>query len=58
MNRNVVRGRWKQVRGFVKELWGELTRDDLRRFDGEMDRLAGRLLERYGTLERRKLSPF
>ncbi len=48
MNRDVLEGNWKQMRGQVKEWWGELTDDDLDRIDGKKDKLIGRLQERYG----------
>ena len=48
MNWDIVQGKWKQVKGSVKEKWGELTDDDLDQIDGNKDRLAGKLQERYG----------
>jgi uncharacterized protein YjbJ (UPF0337 family) len=48
MNHDVLAGKWKQMRGQVKQWWGKLTDDDLDRIDGGMDKLAGALQERYG----------
>jgi uncharacterized protein YjbJ (UPF0337 family) len=48
MNQDVLAGKWKQMRGQVKEWWGNLTDDDLDRIDGAMDKLTGTLQERYG----------
>jgi uncharacterized protein YjbJ (UPF0337 family) len=48
MNQDVLAGKWKQMRGQVKEWWGKLTDDDLDRIDGAMDKLIGSLQERYG----------
>jgi uncharacterized protein YjbJ (UPF0337 family) len=48
MNQDVLSGKWKQMRGQVKQWWGKLTDDDLDRIDGAMDKLAGTLQERYG----------
>ena len=48
MNRDVLEGNWKQLRGRVKEAWGKLTDDDLDRIEGKADRLIGVLQERYG----------
>jgi uncharacterized protein YjbJ (UPF0337 family) len=48
MNSDVFGGKWKQVRGQVKEWWGKLTDDDLDVIDGKKDKLAGKLQERYG----------
>jgi uncharacterized protein YjbJ (UPF0337 family) len=41
-------GKWKQMKGSVKEQWGKLTDDDLNVIDGQRDRLIGKLQERYG----------
>jgi uncharacterized protein YjbJ (UPF0337 family) len=48
MNQDVLAGKWKQVRGKVKEWWGKLTDDDLDAIDGKRDVLVGKLQERYG----------
>lgn len=48
MNKDVLSGKWKQLRGTVKEKWGRLTDDDLDQIDGQLDRLMGALQERYG----------
>ncbi|MCA9756776.1 MAG: CsbD family protein [Candidatus Eisenbacteria bacterium] len=41
-------GRWNQVRGKIKEQWGDLTDDDLTKIEGQRDQLVGRVQERYG----------
>ena len=48
MNRDVLQGNWKQVRGRVKEMWGKLTDDDLDQIDGHTEHLLGALQKRYG----------
>ncbi|MFT3892052.1 MAG: CsbD family protein [Anaerolineales bacterium] len=48
MNRNILQGKWKQLRGEIRERWGELTDDDLDQVAGQSDKLAGMLQERYG----------
>lgn len=48
LNSDVLKGKWKQMRGQVKQWWGDLTDDDLDHIDGSMDKLVGRLQERYG----------
>ncbi len=48
MNEDVMKGRWKQMRGDVKKWWGRLTDDDIQRIEGSSDKLAGLLQERYG----------
>jgi uncharacterized protein YjbJ (UPF0337 family) len=48
MNRNILEGNWKQIRGSIREKWGELTDDELDQIAGKRDKLAGVLQERYG----------
>lgn len=48
MDRNVSEGKWKQMRGKIKEKWGDFTDDDLDRIQGRKENLIGRLQERYG----------
>ena len=51
MNRNVLEGKWMQLRGAVREKWGDLTDDDLDQIAGKREKLAGVLQERYGYSE-------
>src|SRR5262245_404145 len=48
MNRDIVAGKWQQLRGKVKEQWGKLTDDDLTQAEGKFDKLSGVIRERYG----------
>jgi uncharacterized protein YjbJ (UPF0337 family) len=48
INTDILKGKWKQMRGEVKKWWGDLTDDDLDRIEGERDKLVGILQERYG----------
>jgi uncharacterized protein YjbJ (UPF0337 family) len=48
MNWDQAEGKWKQVKGLLKEKWGKLTNDDLDLIAGKRDKLVGKLQERYG----------
>ncbi len=48
MNMDVIKGKWKQVKGEAKTQWGRLTDDDLDQVNGEMEKLVGKVQERYG----------
>lgn len=41
MDWNRVEGNWKQLKGKVKEKWGDLTDDDLDKIAGNRDQLEG-----------------
>jgi len=48
MNSDQMKGKWKQLKGSVKERWGKLTDDDIDVIDGQSDQLIGKIQERYG----------
>ena len=48
MNKDILEGNWKQLRGHVKEMWGRLTDDELDQIAGRRVRLEGVLQEKYG----------
>jgi uncharacterized protein YjbJ (UPF0337 family) len=48
MNSDQLEGKWKQVKGQVREKWGQLTDDDIHVIAGRRDQLIGRIQERYG----------
>ena len=41
-------GRWEQVAGKAKKIWGNLTDDDLLRAKGDYEQLVGKIKERSG----------
>lgn len=47
-NTDVTRGKWQQAKGAVKERWGEITDDEYRQTEGNIDQLAGKIQEKYG----------
>ncbi|HEP8451625.1 TPA: CsbD family protein, partial [Pseudomonas aeruginosa] len=53
MNSDVIKGKWKQLTGKIKERWGDLTDDDLQAADGHAEYLVGKLQERYGWSKER-----
>jgi len=48
MNKDVLQGKWREMKGKVKEQWGKLTDDDLDKIEGKGDQLLGLLQQRYG----------
>jgi len=49
MNTDRIAGQWKQLNGKIKQQWGKLTDDDLKRAEGSSEYLAGKIQERYGV---------
>jgi uncharacterized protein YjbJ (UPF0337 family) len=48
MNRDILQGRWAQLKGKVREKWGQLTDDEVDQIAGQKDQLVGKVQERYG----------
>ncbi|NLF55339.1 MAG: CsbD family protein [Thauera phenolivorans] len=48
MNKDIIEGNWKQLKGKVQQQWGKLTDDDFDVIAGKREELAGRVQERYG----------
>lgn len=48
MNSDIAEGKWRQMKGSVKEQWGKLTDDDLQEVDGSFEKFVGKMQERYG----------
>lgn len=48
MNADTLKGQWKQIKGEAKIRWGKLTDDDIDQIDGSVEKLEGKLQERYG----------
>ena len=48
MNRDMLQGKWKQLKGSVQKEWGDITNDEVDQIDGDATKLSGILQERYG----------
>jgi len=48
INTQELQGQWNQLRGQVKQKWGQLTDDDLQIQGGNVDQLVGRIQQRTG----------
>lgn len=48
MNKDIIKGKWKEIKGKVKQQWGELTDDEISQMNGNYEELEGALQKRYG----------
>lgn len=51
MKKDILKGKWKEMKGAIKEKWGKLTDDDLTEMEGKEEKLLGFLQKRYGYTE-------
>jgi uncharacterized protein YjbJ (UPF0337 family) len=56
MNEDILKGKWLEIQGRVKEKWGKLNNDDLVEIEGRGEKLLGLLQKRYGYI-REKAEP-
>jgi uncharacterized protein YjbJ (UPF0337 family) len=50
MNRQILQGKWTELRGRIRSRWGRLTNDDLDTLEGNLQQLTGLVQQRYGLL--------
>ena len=48
MNKDIIAGKWHEVKGHLRENWGELTNDDVAAMKGSTEELYGLLQKKYG----------
>lgn len=58
MNEDIFKGKWTQIKGKIKQQWGELTDDDLDRISGKREEIVGLVQERYGWERERAETEF
>ncbi len=50
MNKDILKGKWLESKGRVKEKWGKLTDDYLREIEGKNLKLFGLLQKKHGYI--------
>jgi len=58
MNKDIFKGKWKEMRGQIKEWWGKLTDDDLEQAAGNAEQIVGLLQQKYGYTRQRAEEEF
>ena len=48
MDENILKGKWKEIKGQIKEQWGKLTDDEIAEVEGKQEKLMGLLQKKYG----------
>lgn len=48
MNKDIMEGKWEQMKGSIQSKWGEISDDDLDVIDGQRRKFVGVIQERYG----------
>ena len=53
LNQDIISGKWKQLRGSLRQLQARLSRDRAARITAQVEVQVGRLQERYGVVHAR-----
>ncbi|PJK11377.1 hypothetical protein CO608_02710 [Lysobacteraceae bacterium NML08-0793] len=53
MNKDIIAGKWKQLKGKAQAKWGDLTDDVFDVAEGNREYLVGKLQEKYGWAKER-----
>ncbi|HAJ89942.1 MAG TPA: CsbD family protein [Rhodospirillaceae bacterium] len=48
MNKDIIEGNWKVLKGEVQKRWGKLTDDHLDQVEGSRTKLSGLIQKNYG----------
>ncbi len=48
MDKLRIKGNWNEIKGKIKQQWGQLTDDDLMYQEGREDELLGRIQKKTG----------
>ncbi len=48
MDRDIIEGKWSQIKGRLREAYGVLSDDELEEARGDREQLEGKLQERLG----------
>jgi uncharacterized protein YjbJ (UPF0337 family) len=48
VNEEMMKGKWKEIKGEIKTKWGKLTDDELDKTAGNLESISGIIQQRYG----------
>jgi uncharacterized protein YjbJ (UPF0337 family) len=51
MNESIIKGKWNQMKGSIRNHWGEITDEDLAILEGDAQKLSWIIQERYGKTQ-------
>lgn len=48
MNQDFISGKWKEIKGEVRRMWGKITDDELESAKGNTEAISGLIQQKYG----------
>jgi uncharacterized protein YjbJ (UPF0337 family) len=61
VNDHIAKGKWTELKGEIRKLWGQITDDELDETRGDLTKVAGVVQRKYGETQeaiRNKLNSF
>lgn len=49
MNKQISKGKWKEIKGKIRENWGDISDDELEKTKGNIDQILGKIQNKYGN---------
>ncbi len=48
MNNDILSGKWKEIKGEIRNVWGNITGDELEQSKGNLSAISGLIQQKYG----------
>jgi len=48
LNTDILKGKWKEIKGEIRTHWGKLTDDEIEQTTGNLTTISGIIEQRYG----------
>lgn len=48
MNKDIIQGKWKEIKGDLRKAWGNITDDEWEKTKGDATAIAGIVQQKYG----------
>lgn len=58
INQEIVNGKWLEIKGEVQKVWGNITADEIEQTKGDINSIAGIVLQKYGEEKEKFMDKF
>lgn len=58
INQEIVNGKWLEIKGEVQKVWGKITADEIEQTKGDINSIAGIVLQKYGEEKEKFMDKF
>ena len=48
MNKDLMNGKWTEIKGEIRKMWGDITGDELEQSKGNLTSISGLIQQKYG----------